>query len=390
MKLTHIAGTFVIQAAGSFLNGAGLGSGEDRNVTIPKSFRDGGAKVPYVSAQAWRRWLRNTLIEETGWPASELVAVGWNPKGNVNKITSEVNPVEYAEDDIFGYMRTEKGVGRSVQNETDETDQDDDEEEGVTQGTRTKAVMRPSAFMSSLLISTRKSGWQGRDEGYVHITKFDETALEKAENTRGSPIEGPCTPLPYTTEFYNTNLQSVFCLDYSRLGVFRNIGDRIELDEALVKPFLNEGTIRMVYDGGKVGKVYEMTNGGEEKKKRATALLNALAVLRGGAKQAAYGTDVSPKVLLVAGLTCGNPIFNNLFRDDGDVELNVAALKEIISDYADRLCTPVLVGMRSGYLKNESEVSTLHQTTVINDGSEVQIEVMTPVEAARKMGQLLP
>ena len=51
--LTHIAGTFVIHADASFLNGAGLGDGEDRNVTIPKTLRDDKYSVPYVSSQAW-------------------------------------------------------------------------------------------------------------------------------------------------------------------------------------------------------------------------------------------------------------------------------------------------------------------------------------------------
>ncbi|MBW2046013.1 MAG: hypothetical protein JRI96_14220 [Deltaproteobacteria bacterium] len=68
-KLTHVAGTFLIQADAAFLNGAGLGEGEDQNVTIPKTFRDGRNEVPYVSAQAWKRWLRNTFIDETGWMA---------------------------------------------------------------------------------------------------------------------------------------------------------------------------------------------------------------------------------------------------------------------------------------------------------------------------------
>ena len=52
--LTNVAGTFLIQADASFLNGAGLGEGEDRNVTIPKTFHDGKDKVPYVSSQAWK------------------------------------------------------------------------------------------------------------------------------------------------------------------------------------------------------------------------------------------------------------------------------------------------------------------------------------------------
>ena len=35
-NITHVAGTFLVEAPASFLNGAGLGEGENRNVTIPK------------------------------------------------------------------------------------------------------------------------------------------------------------------------------------------------------------------------------------------------------------------------------------------------------------------------------------------------------------------
>jgi hypothetical protein len=41
IKISHIAGTFLIDASGSFLNGAGLGSGEDKNYSISKPFRTG-------------------------------------------------------------------------------------------------------------------------------------------------------------------------------------------------------------------------------------------------------------------------------------------------------------------------------------------------------------
>jgi hypothetical protein len=56
-KLTHIAGTFLIQAEGAFLNGAGIEPGEYQNTTAPKSYwdidKDGRRiRVPYVSAQA--------------------------------------------------------------------------------------------------------------------------------------------------------------------------------------------------------------------------------------------------------------------------------------------------------------------------------------------------
>jgi len=457
-KLSHVAGTFLIQADAAFLNGAGLGEGEDRNVTIPKTFRDGRNEVPYVSAQAWKRWLRNTFIEETGWFASEPRAIGWNPKGNVNKIAAELNPVDFPEDDIFGYMRAEAGQGGRAA----EAEEEFEEGKGASRG-RTKSVMRASPFMASLLVSLRSTGWRGQDEGFVHLTKYDPQALAEAEIERflsaasekkkqdkkksvwerlkefddnftnkaksyadnndldglrnllsekakekGKEvnfIENPCSPLPYTTRFYNTDLQGIFCLDYSRLGVYWNLGDRIELEETKAKNLIREGKIndvtkeepyKTLSDNGKIGKVYKVTDMVKvTPKDRASALFKALAVLRGGAKQAQFGTDVSPKVLILAGLTCGNPIFNHLFKDDQEGPIfKVETFKEIIKDYADRIVTSVLIGVRSGYLKNEREVKALNNTKVSTgegkDKKEVEILVMTPVEAAQKIGEVLP
>lgn len=452
-KVTHVAGTFLIQADASFLNGAGLGDGEDRNVTVPKSFRDGRNEVPYVSAQAWKRWLRNTLIEETGWPTSEPKAIGWNPKGNVNKIAAALNPVDFAEDDIFGYMRAEAGQGRRS------TEEEDEAEELLTG--RTKSVMRASPFMASLLVSLRSVGWRGQDEGFVHLSKYDPAALAEAEVERflsvvstkkedkkknvwerlkefdenfvkqaksyadkkelnelrnllsekakekGKEInfiENPCSPLPYTTRFYNTNLQGIFCLDYRRLGVYWNLGDRVELDESKAKKLISENKImditfvepyKSLSEDGKIGRVYRITD--EVKptpKERASALFKALAVLRGGAKQAQFGTDVSPKVLVLTGLTCGNPIFNHLFKDDMEGPVfKVETFKEIIQDYADRIVTPVLIGIRTGYLKNEEEVKNLNKTKVsIGEGDnkrEVEILVTTPIEVSRRIEEYL-
>jgi CRISPR/Cas system-associated protein Cas7 (RAMP superfamily) len=464
-KPTHIAGTFLIQVDAAFLNGAGLGEGEDRNVTIPKTFRDGKNEVPYVSSQAWKRWLRNTLIEEKGWPPSELKAIGWNPKGNVSKIAAELNPVDFIEDDIFGYMRAEKGQGQRASTEDETTEQEEEAAKG-----RTKSIIRASPFMASLLISLRSTWWRGQDEGFVHLTKYDSFKLAEAEierfleaigktsnkkkstwerlkeindladkakplvdkgdlhglrkllseNANGKVInfiENPCSPLPYTTRFYNAHLQGIFCLNYSRLGVYWNLGDRIELEEEKVRGLLKEEKIRDITneepyktlsDNGKIGRIYRITEKVKPTpKERASALFAALAVLRGGAKQAQFGTDVSPKVLIVAGLTCGNPIFNHLFKDDPEGPiLKTETFKEIVKDYADRIATPVFIGIRSGYLKNESEVRDLAGIYGIqqNDnvrvvtkkdvgakknGLEIVVEVLTPIEAARKIGENL-
>lgn len=181
-------------------------------------------------------------------------------------------------------------------------------------------------------------------------------------------------------------MQGVFCLNYNRLGVFWNIGDRIELDEAKIADFLQNQKIKVTQDQGKSGKIYEMTDAQTKRKERASALLKALAHLRGGAKQAAFGTDVSPKVMILAGTTCGNPIFNSLFIDDGNGPiLKVDVLKEVAHDYSDRIVTPIFVGIRKGYLKNETEVLQLEKA---NDKG-ISFIITTPIDSAEQMAKAL-
>lgn len=417
-KLTHVAGELLIEARGAFLNGAGLGAGEDRTTTIPKTFQDGQHTVPYVSAQAWRRWLRNTLIEETGWGRSEIRAIAWNPKGNTSKAAGEANPVEFPEDDLFGYMRTAEGQGKLAAPESGEEDLV--EEEGEE---RVAAVMRASPFASSILVSIRSKGWRGEDGGFVHVTSHDPQALAIEEwwrairlaevpskeqkslknQLRGVPLDEalkkvqefaqskkvaapdpvpyPHSPLPYTTRFFNTHLEGVLCLNHARVGVFWNVGDRKELDPGRVKGWLEEKKIEVVEDKGSLGKVYRLADR-EVAKKRTQNLLTSLAVLRGGAKQAAFATDVAPKVLILAGLTCGNALFNRLFRDTPDgPELDTSRLKEVVNDYGDRIVTPVYIGIRTGYLANEDGVKELPKERFV---------ICTPIEAAKKMAELIP
>lgn len=382
MKLTHITGTFLIQAEGAFLNGAGLDSGEDRNAVIPKTYTDlnkDGRKtrVPYVSAQAWRRWLRLTFQEENpNEPATELRALSFNAKGNPDKIGTDMNPIEFAEDDIFGYMRAEKGQGRMKEVATDDTEPDEDADLEASDDTapkgkkakteKTRAVMRPSPFVSSILKSLRNDGWQGDDEGFVHLKQ-------------GSP-------LPYKTKFYNTQLQGIFGLNYARLGVFRNDGDRIELAEDLVKKYQADSVIRTNGNPN----IYEVA--ANKRRERATMILRALAVLRGGAKQAQFGTDTAPKTIIIAGLNCGNLIFNDLFEErEGQPAIKLGALKQTIDDYRARLVTPVFIGIREGYLhpQNEGELRSWIESGAQSEGGGYDVRLSSPIKAVEALTEHL-
>lgn len=161
-KLTHIAGTLLIEARAAFLNGAGLAAGEARTTTQHKTFREGKNAVPYVSAQAWRRWLRRTLIEETGWPSSEIRSIAWSKKGTTSKVGGQINPVEYAEDDIFGYMHAAEGQGSLSAPEESESDEDNvDASDDNAADDTIKAVMRASPLATSVLAAIQSDGWAG-------------------------------------------------------------------------------------------------------------------------------------------------------------------------------------------------------------------------------------
>ena len=278
--------------------------------------------MPYVSAQAWRRWLRNTCNEENGWQPSELRAIDKSDKGSTNKIATELNPIDFPEDDLFGYMRAGKSDKESVQ--------------------------RTSAFKTSILKGIPGKRAINTDEAFVHLK------------------EG--TPLPYSTEFYSTHLEGFFNLEYYRLGVYDNLGSHVELTEEFVKiPVECDGEKKKqetrIDDRLNHEKIYgnhdRYTRKEAEKtrKERAAGLLKGLSHLRGGAKLAAFGADVSPKVLILAGMECANPVFNDLFDGSGEKPaLKIETLKQVIEDYKSKLATPVYIGFRSGYLKNESDI----------------------------------
>lgn len=326
-QLNNIAGTFLIDARAAFLNGAGLGAGEDRNKVIPKTFKERTngrfEEVPYVSAQAWRRWLRNTTNEENGWSPSELEAIGQSDKGSTSKISTKLNPIDFPEDDLFGYMRSGSGKEESVQ--------------------------RTSPFKSSILRGIPGKRAINNDEAFVHLK------------------EG--TPLPYSTRFYSTHLAGFFNLEYYRLGVYDNLGSHVELAKEFVEQYSEKLKEEAVH---KKFKRYSLIDASSSRKIRAAGLLKGLAHLRGGAKQAAFGSDTAPKAIILAGMECANPIFNDLFDGNGEKpNLKIGALKEIAKDYKSKLSTDIHIGIRTGYLGNEEEIKALGEGFIISSPIDV-------------------
>ena len=291
----NVVGLMLIDAPHSALNNAGSDAGDRTdNIVRVKTIRKGRTRYPYVSGQALRYWLRETLEEKFDWKMS--------PISREKKIAfTEANPIEYPDDDAFGYMRALK------------------KKDGGT-------VTRISPLKNSPLVSVVG---QNPTNDFGVMARHDE----------GDPV-------PYEHEFYSTILKGIFSIDLSSLGVFcesektgyRNMYPKlVELAEE--KGLSHEEDYWMLDD--------------ETRIKRAQDIINALPYLSGGAKNTSHLTDVTPKILVLAAIDGGNHIFMNIVREENDETIfDIEALDEVINEYADILKTDIFIGLRSGFLKD--------------------------------------
>ncbi|BAW29300.1 CRISPR-associated autoregulator, Cst2 family [Methanosarcina thermophila] len=288
-----VNGLMLIDAPHSALNNAGNDSSErTENIVRVKAIRKGKKVYPYVSGQALRYWWRTTLEEKFNWNIS--------PIERDRKIAfTSANPVEYDDDDVFGYMRALKKA------------------EGGT-------VTRLSVLKNSPLVSVA---------GQVPTDDFGVMARHEGD------------PVPYEHEFYSTILKGIFSLDLDNIGVF------YKSEKTGYKNMYSELEAIAEKNGAeKVEDKWVMP--AEVREKRAKDVLKVLPYLTGGAKQTSHLTDVSPKLLILAGIDGGNHLFMNLVREEnGEALVDMAALEEAISDYSDILLTDIYIGRRKGFME---------------------------------------
>lgn len=288
-----IHGFILVDAPHSALNNAGNDASERTgNIIRAKSIKRGGKNYPYVSGQAFKNWWRLSLEERYNWKLS--------PISREKKIAfTGANPFKYEDDDIFGYMRAEKK----------------------------KTLTRTAPLKSSLLISilsqkpTEDFGVMSRQEG---------------------------DPVPFEHELYSTVLKGIFTLDVDMAGRFfsKNKTGFVNLhgDELAKENKAEE--IKLGND-----KVYSIKD--DERKKRIKETIEVLNYIKGGAMQTNHLTDVTPKLIILTMMDCGNNIFMNLVSErNGEVNFSFDGLKQVISDYNDSFITDLYIGKRTGFLDN--------------------------------------
>ncbi len=302
--MAFLAGKIVLTVeAGAPNNGKG-----ESTTAVVKKTRIRGATYPYVSAQAFRRWLRDTMTAMGSVP-SPTERVG-KAQGKAQKATTAADPIRYADDDLFGYL---KATAKS----TDEA-----------------TTVRDAAFMVGTFL-----------------------AVERAQPTVdfGVMSRGIDEPVLHAHEFYTADLAAPFLLDLPRVGTFTLPGP-----SGSGRPnYLTEKNALAVAEAVKAGaSVTNFRSGSavrldqQERRDRAAHLLEALAELSGGAKKALHYGDRTPALLAMLPMNGGiNPLGFVIdgAPDGGGLRVRGDVLKQELAAWAGEWQPPVLIGWRPGF-----------------------------------------
>jgi len=324
-KTLLITGTMLVDAPLSALNNAGTDRGQvTENMMKVKAFRKGRDWFPYVSGQAVKRWWRDTLLANTGWKPSPIFR---QVEGAKQQAYTEANPLEYEEDDLFGYMK----------------------------------AVKPFTF---------------RRVAPVKVSPLVSVEPAPPHIDFGVFARGEGDPVIYEQQLYSSILRGSFSVLANFVGRF-GIGEMLDIPGRELEPKVKEkkeekkkeeqtkALAFIEYRNRIWAKADEAglkeDNGvlmlpNEERATRVYETILALATLTGGAKITSYLTDVAPKAIVAAPLTVANHIFLYTLKTmNYKPVLDTEALKDVLDDYKDYLANgKIYIGVREGFMSKEA------------------------------------
>ncbi|MFI8200760.1 type I-B CRISPR-associated protein Cas7/Cst2/DevR [Streptomyces sp. NPDC085942] len=308
--MAYLAGTMVLAVQAGAPNN---GRGEETTGRV-KHARIRGQRYPYVSAQAARRWIREGMVER-GMVPSPVTRVG-KAQSKAQKATTGADPVRYADDDLFGYM----SAGAKKDNAA--------------------TTLRDSPFLLGTLMSV---------EPVYPTEDFGVMSRSISE------------PVLHSHEFYTADLAAPFLLDLPRIGTFTLPGD----DGSGRPNYLSQEQALQVAEAAALGATPTCFRDQmavrlplAERTRRAAMLLEALAHLSGGAKQALHYGDRTPSLLVMVPFKGGvNPLANVVGNEEGaGARLRGDVLLKELQAWQGEWEGPVRVGWRPGFRDAAREI----------------------------------
>ena len=345
--MAYLVAALMIDAPASALNNAGQQAGTlAENAIVVKKIRTPEGEYPYVSAQAFRYWVRTYL--ETSCPDWRAA-----PVYRERKVAyTDANPIRWWDDDLFGYMRapSQKADAGNVP--------------GATELEKGREVTRISPFRVGTFVSVTP----------VEITRdFGTMARQEGD------------PVPYEHEFYRAHLWGPLLIDLSAAGTFFD-GERVgfkNLDHFRREEAEQQGLAQVTV---RKQKAFRLPI--EQRMQRVATLVRALAELNGGAKLTLHYTDVTPQVLFAAISRHGNNPFYRMFSGSRTraTQFQQEAFQQVLKVYEGSLLSQVYVGWATGFLDEERAKL---EAAIKEGGFENRVLVGHPAEQLKTLAERL-
>lgn len=318
IKNYFVHSSILIDVDGASLNNwgkDGTNSQGTDNATAVKKIYKNGRWYAVVAGQAWRYWWRETL-GLNGWSLSPITR-------DKKVAFTEANPIDYSDDDIFGYMRASKD------DETDENGEIVKDKKGNAKQIDV-SVTRVSPLKNSILTSVTP---------IKLINEFSTMARQDGD------------AVPYEKQSYSTVLKGMFSLDLDQVGTFT------KTNRSGYKNITDTTFQQILKDGG--SEVQDLINPNiqrarlniDVRRQRAKDTILALKTIAGGAKRTTNYASVKPDFIVLAVLKGGNNIFDNIaVEEDGRATLSLKALEEAIKDNKEYFRSNVYIGKATGFM----------------------------------------
>ncbi|MCD7898567.1 MAG: type I-B CRISPR-associated protein Cas7/Cst2/DevR [Bacteroides sp.] len=285
------------------------------NSVATKTITKNGRRYVYVSGQAWRFWWREALQKNQNWKLSPIT--------RESKIAfTNANPITYADDDMFGYMRA------ATEKITDE--------KGKEKSTNI-TVTRVSPLKNSAIVSVAPTAVA---ENWSSMSRQEGDAV------------------PYTKQEYSTILKGMFSIDLNMAGTFSsyNRTGYMNLSQKLREEALEKGAVEIDDAFVEQQKLIRLSR--EVREQRIIDTLQALKYISGGAMQTNNMGDVTPKFIILATTQTGNHPFTHVVKTEGAYDdiarLNPEGIREVLNEYKETFVGKVFIGKRNGFMDDDT------------------------------------
>ncbi|ROQ65318.1 CRISPR-associated Cst2 family autoregulator [Streptomyces sp. CEV 2-1] len=322
--MTYLVGQSVLQIKAGAPNN---GRGED-NRGMVKQFTAGREVFPYVSAQAIRRWLRDSMPSAE--PLSPVMRSG---EGKKQQAYTKGRPDQFLDDDLFGYMIAVKA-----------------DDKGAKKG-ESKTFMRDTVLATGTLVAVVPNR---------PVMDF---------GTMSRDFEPGTNPVIHEHEMYTADLAGDLLLDLPRVGTFETGGKTIKaaLPPSVAAELLEGDAEETVLRGVQC---VRLTIG--ERRRRVAVLLRTMAEVRGGAKQSAHYGDRTPGLIILAPVKGGVNPFTRIVRErDRKTHFDAGILREELEAWADEMDGPVRIGWAPGFLGDQRERARTDLKDLIEAGTVI-------------------